>query len=52
MTYALLKLPLWQTVLIWAGFLIVASVLVSLAQRRWTGFAKRELDENQDSSLA
>lgn len=45
MTYALLRLPLWQTVLIWAGVLIIASLLVSLAQSRWTRFAKNELDE-------
>lgn len=42
MTYALLKLPLWQTVLIWGGVLIVAFVLVLTAQRRWTEFAKQE----------
>ena len=40
MTYALMKLPLWQTVLIWAGVLIVATGLVSLAQYRWGRFAK------------
>ena len=38
MTYALQKLPLWQTVLIWAAFLVVATVLVSLAQKRWGRF--------------
>ena len=42
MTYALLKLPLWQTVLIWGGVLIVAFILVLAAQRRWTEFAKQE----------
>lgn len=40
MTYALMRLPLWQTVLIWGGVLIVAAILVSLAQRRWTRFAQ------------
>ena len=40
MTYALLKLPLWQTVLIWGAVLIVATLLVSLAQRRWTHFSR------------
>lgn len=42
MTYALLRLELWQTVLIWAGVLAVASVLVFLAQSRWKRFASRE----------
>ena len=40
MTYALLKLPLWQTVLIWGAVLIVATVLVALSQRRWGRFSK------------
>lgn len=47
MTYALLRLELWQTVLIWAGVLVVASILVFLAQGRWKRFAKKELDENK-----
>lgn len=41
MTYALMKLQLWQTVLIWAGVLIVAAILVSLAQKRWGRFLKK-----------
>ena len=40
MSYALLKLPLWQTVLIWGGFLLVATTLVALSQRRWGKFIK------------
>ena len=39
MTYALLKLPLWQTVLIWGAVLIVATLLVSCAMRRWSVFS-------------
>ena len=39
MTYALLGLPLWQTVLIWGAALIVATVLVSCAVRRWSVFS-------------
>lgn len=40
MTYALLTLPLWQTVLIWTALLVVASVLVFLAQLRWKTFSR------------
>lgn len=40
MSYALLKLPLWQTVLVWGAVLVVAATLVSLAQRRWGRFLK------------
>ena len=40
MTYALMKLQLWQTVLIWGGVLIVATVLVGLSQHRWKTFSK------------
>lgn len=36
MSYALLKLPLWQTVLIWGGVLVAAAIFVSAAQRRWS----------------
>lgn len=42
MTYALLTLELWQTVLIWAAVLIVAAILVLAAQGRWSRFAKKE----------
>ena len=38
MTYALMKLPLWQTVVIWGAVLAVATVFVSLAQKRWGRF--------------
>ena len=38
MSYALLKLPLWQTVVVWGAVLVVAATLVSLAQRRWGKF--------------
>ena len=38
MTYALLSLPLWQTVCIWGLVLLVATVLVILSQRRWGRF--------------
>lgn len=41
MSYALLKLPLWQTVLVWGAVLVVAATLVSLAQRRWGRFLKK-----------
>lgn len=40
MTYALMKLPLWQTVIIWGAVLVVAATLVSLAQRRWGRFTR------------
>ena len=40
MTYALMKLQLWQTVLIWGGVLVAATVFVSLAQHRWKAFLK------------
>ena len=40
MSYALLKLPLWQTVVVWGAVLVVAATLVSLAQRRWGRFLK------------
>ena len=40
MTYALLRLPLWQTVLIWGAALMIAIVLVTAAQGRWRRFAK------------
>ena len=39
MTYALLKLPLWQTVLIWIALLLVATLFVFLAQIRWRIFS-------------
>ena len=42
MTYALLKLPLWQTVLIWGAVLLIATLFVSLAQRRWGRFKSEE----------
>ncbi len=47
MTYALLRLELWQTVLIWAAVLVFASILVILSTGKWTKFAKKErlLDE-------
>ena len=38
MTYALLKLPLWQTVIIWMALLVVATVFVLLARLRWEKF--------------
>ena len=38
MTYALMKLPLWQTVVIWGAVLAVATVFVGLAQKRWGRF--------------
>lgn len=41
MSYALLKLPLWQTVVVWGAVLVVAATLVSLAQRRWGRFLKK-----------
>ena len=41
MTYALLTLPLWQTVLIWIGLLLVAALLVSIAQIRWGRFSDK-----------
>lgn len=41
MSYALLKLPLWQTVVVWGAVLVVAAILVSLAQRRWGRFLKK-----------
>ena len=40
MTYALLKLPLWQTVLIWGACLAVATILVGCSVRRWGRFAR------------
>ena len=40
MTYALMKLPLWQTVMIWGITLVVAASFVSLAQGRWGRFLK------------
>ncbi|MBE6533991.1 MAG: MFS transporter [Ruminococcaceae bacterium] len=40
MTYALLRLPLWQTVLVWGAALMIAIVLVTAAQGRWGRFAK------------
>ena len=40
MSYALLKLPLWQTVLIWGAVLVIAAIFVSLAQRRWGAFIR------------
>ena len=40
MTYALMKLPLWQTVVIWGAVLAVATVFVSLAQKRWGRFIR------------
>jgi hypothetical protein len=40
MTYALLKLPLWQTVLIWIALLLVATLFVFLAQIRWRIFSR------------
>ena len=43
MTYALLKLELWQTVLIWAGVLVIALALVLAAQRKWSRFAREEM---------
>lgn len=48
MTYALLKLELWQTVLIWAGVLVFAFLLVLLAQGRWSRFARAELSGVSD----
>ena len=42
MTYALLSLELWQTVIIWGAVLIFASILVLLAMGKWTKFAKKE----------
>ncbi len=42
MTYALLKLELWQTVLIWGAVLIIAATVVILATRRWSKFARKE----------
>lgn len=38
MTYALIKLSLWQTVLVWGALIIVATTLVGLAQKRWGRF--------------
>lgn len=43
MTYALLRLELWQTVLIWAGVLMIALILVLAAQRRWSKFTEKEM---------
>lgn len=40
MSYALLKLPLWQTVVVWGAVLVVAASLVSVAQGRWGRFLK------------
>ena len=42
MTYALLKLALWQTVLIWGAVLVIAAVFVIVAQIRWSKFAREE----------
>lgn len=42
MTYALLSLELWQTVIIWGAVLIFSSILVLLAMGKWTKFAKKE----------
>ena len=42
MTYALLKLELWQTVLIWIGVLLIAWFLVLAARGRWSRFVKNE----------
>ena len=44
MTYALMKLPLWQTVLIWGAVLTFAAIFVSLAQKRWGKFAREAIE--------
>ena len=38
MTYALLKLPLWQTVIIWMFLLVVSTSFLLLARLRWEKF--------------
>ena len=43
MNYAIEKLPLWQTVLIWAGCLVFASLCLAAALSRWNKFVKEEL---------
>ena len=48
MTYALLKLELWQTVIIWGAVLIVAAILVILSMGKWSKFAKEECFIEQD----
>ena len=42
MTYALLTLELWQTVIIWSAVLAVAAILVLAAQGKWSRFAEKE----------
>lgn len=44
MTYTLMKLPLWQTVIIWGVVLAVAATLVSFAQKRWTRFTSDSIE--------
>ena len=41
MNYAVEKLPLWQTVIIWIGCLIIAAMFLVVALTRWNKFVSK-----------
>ena len=42
MSYAVNRLPLYGTVMIWLGCLLVACTALLVAQKQWTAFSKKE----------